>query len=90
MIIILFYRSVGILINLIEVLIIIRIFMSILNIGFNNLIGRFVYEMTEPVLGLARNVIYKLGINTGMFDFSPLLAIFFMRLLYSILRSILF
>lgn len=64
--------------------------MSILNIGFNNLIGRFVYEMTEPVLGLARNVIYKLGINTGMFDFSPLLAIFFMRLLYSILRSILF
>lgn len=87
---ILFYKSLGILINMIEVLIVVRILLSLLNKGFDSVIGRFVYEMTEPILSLARNVIYKLGINTGMFDFSPLLAILFMRLFYDIVARIIF
>lgn len=87
---ILFYKSLGILINMIEVLIVVRILLSLLNIGFDSVIGHFVYEMTEPILSLARNVIYKLGINTGMFDFSPLLAILFMRLFYDIVARIIF
>ncbi|MEW8972750.1 MAG: YggT family protein [Tissierellaceae bacterium] len=75
---------------MIEVLIVVRILLSLLNKGFDSVIGRFVYEMTEPILSLARNVIYKLGINTGMFDFSPLLAILFMRLFYDIVARIIF
>lgn len=89
-IIILFYRSLGILINIIETLIVVRIFISFLNINTNNAIVGFVYELTEPVLDPARRLIGKLGINTGMFDFSPILAIFGMRLIYFIIRNIIF
>lgn len=88
MIIILFYRSLGILINLIETLIVVRIIMSFLNLNPNNPIGGLVYELTEPVLEPARKLISKLGINTGMIDFSPLLAIFGMRMIYFIIKNI--
>lgn len=84
------YRAINILFNIIETLIFIRIILSFLNIGPYNPIGRFIYELTEPVLGPARELIYKLGINTGMFDFSPLLAILILRIISSILRNILF
>lgn len=87
---ILFYESLGILINIIEALIVIRILFSFLNIGYDNAMGKFIYEMTEPILSLARNLIYKLGVNTGMFDFSPLLAMFLMRIFYDILGRIIF
>jgi YggT family protein len=56
----------------------------------NNPIGSFIYQVTEPLLGLARNIIDKLGINTGMFDFSPLLGIFILRFILYIARSIIF
>ena len=86
---ILFYRAFGIFVNFIEIMIIVRIFMNILNINFGNPIGRFIYEITEPLLGLARKLIYSLGINTGVFDFSPLLAILLLRIIYSLLARIL-
>lgn len=84
------YRAINILFNIIETLIFIRIILSFLNIGPYNPIGRFIYELTEPVLGPARELIYKLGINTGMFDFSPLLAILILRIISRVLRNILF
>ena len=84
------YRSLNIFANFIEFLIVIRIFMSILRINTNNPIGLFVYQVTEPLLGLAKNIIYKLGINTGMFDFSPLLGIFILRFVLYIVGSIIF
>lgn len=86
---ILLYRSINILIYLIEILIVVRIIFSFLNIGDRSLISRLIYELTEPVLGPARELIYKLGINTGMLDFSPLLAIFFLRIIERIARAIL-
>ena len=89
-VIILFYRSLGTLINLIEILIVVRILMSFLSIDPNNSIVRFIYELTEPVLDPARKLIAKLGINTGMFDFSPLIAIFGMRIIYSVIGNIIF
>lgn len=85
----LLYRSIEILINLIEVLIVVRILFTFLNIQRENLLTKFVYEITEPVLGPARDLIAKLGINTGMFDFSPLVAILFLRILYSLAGRIL-
>ena len=83
------YRAIDILFNIIEILILIRIIFSFLRIGPYNPIGRIVYEMTEPILGPVRELIYKLGIDTGMFDFSPLIAVLILRLILSILRSIL-
>lgn len=84
------YNSLRIFVNLFEFLIVIRIFMSILRLNMNNIIGRFVYQTTEPLLGFARGIIAKLGINTGMFDFSPILGIFFLRLILYIVRGVIF
>lgn len=85
-----FYRAFNILINLIEFLIVVRIILSFINIGSDNFIGDFVFNMTEPILSPARNLIAKLNIDTGFFDFSPLLAIFLLRIISSIVRRVLF
>lgn len=87
---ILLYKSITILLNIIETLIVVRILFSFLNINKPNIITKFVYEMTEPVLGPARELIQSLGIKTGIFDFSPLLAILFLRIIYSLVVRILF
>jgi len=87
---IIFYRALATVIRLIEFLIIIRIFLSVLNVNIGSPIGRLVYELTEPILSPARNIISKLGLNTGMFDFSPLLAILLMRIFYDIIGKIIF
>lgn len=84
------FRAINILFNIIEFLIVIRILLSLLNIGPYNPLGKIVYEVTEPILGFARELIYKSGINTGMFDFSPLLAILILRLISALLLRILF
>ena len=84
------YKAINILFNIIETLIFIRIIFSFLRVSPYNPIGRIVYELTEPVLGPARELIYRLGINTGMFDFSPLLAILILRIISRVLRTILF
>ena len=87
---ILLYKSITILLNIIETLIVVRILFSFLNINKPNMITKFVYEMTEPVLGPARDLIQSLGIKTGMFDFSPLLAILFLRIIYNLVVRIIF
>ena len=53
---ILLHKSITILLNLIELLIIVRIILSFLNIHGDNIITRFVYELTEPVLGTAKRI----------------------------------
>lgn len=88
--IVLLYRSITILLNLIELLIVVRILFSFLNIYNENVLTKFVYEMTEPILGPSRDLIEKLGIRTGMFDFSPLLAILILRFIYSIVQRVFF
>ena len=82
-----FYRSLSILVRFIEILILVRIIMSFINISLNSTIGRFVYELTEPILAPARALISKIGINTGMFDLSPIVAMLFLRIILNIARS---
>lgn len=84
------YNGLRILVNLIEFLILVRIVLSIINIRLDNFIGEIIVNLTEPVLSPARNLINKLNINTGFFDFSPLLAILFLRVFLSIVQRILF
>lgn len=81
---ILLYRAISSLINIIEVLILIRIILSFLNIRGGGVVTRFIYDMTEPVLGPARALLSKIGINTGMFDFSPIVAILILRIIQSL------
>ncbi|WP_069650189.1 YggT family protein [Caloranaerobacter ferrireducens] len=82
-------RSIDIFINLIETLILVRIFMSFIIRDLGNPLFNFIYQITEPILAPCRNLINKLGINTGMIDFSPLLAFLFLDLISYILRTIL-
>ncbi|QIB26669.1 YggT family protein [Caloranaerobacter azorensis] len=82
-------RSVGIFINLLETLILVRVFMSYIIRDLNNPVFNFVYQVTEPILSPFRDLMDKLGINTGMIDFSPLLAFVFLDLISYILRAIL-
>ncbi len=85
-----FYRAFNILINLIETLIVVRIILSFINIRLDNFIGDFILNMTEPILSPARKLIAKLNINTGMFDFSPIVAILILRIFSSIVRRLIF
>ncbi len=86
----LLYRSLIYLVNLIEILILVRIVMSFVNFNGNSAIGRLVYELTEPILAPARALIAKLGIDTGMFDFSPIVAMLFLGVILNLARSIIF
>lgn len=86
---ILLYRAISRLINIIEILILIRIVLSFLNIRGGEVITRFVYDLTEPVLGPARALIAKIGINTGMIDFSPIVAILILKMIQNIAFKIL-
>lgn len=82
----LFGESIRILLNALETLIFIRIIFSFLNIGRSNVLTNLVYELTEPVLSPARALIEKTGIRTGMFDFSPIVAVLFLRILSEFIR----
>lgn len=84
------YRAIDILFYIIEILIFVRIIFSFLRISPYSSLGRIVYELTEPILGPSRELIYKLGINTGMFDFSPMVAILILRIISSIIKAIIF
>ena len=81
------YKTIDYFFQAIEILILIRIIFSYLRIGPYSSIGRIVYELTEPVLAPARKIIYKIGIDTGMFDFSPVLTILVLRIISSIIKS---
>lgn len=82
------YRAIGTLVNIIEFLILIRILLSFINISMENPLGEILFTMTEPVLAPARGLISKLKIDTGMFDFSPIVAILLLRGIYNILGRI--
>lgn len=82
------YRAIGILFEIIELLILVRIIMSWFRINSYNTFGRIIYELTEPILSLARELINKIGINTGILDFSPIVALLILRLILALIRTI--
>mgnify|MGYP000906275155 CR=1 FL=1 len=84
------YTAIDTFVEILELLILVRIILSWFRIGPYNPISRVIYELTEPILSLARNLIYKTGINTGMFDFSPILAVVILRIIQLIISEILF
>lgn len=67
-------RAIRMFIDLLKILVIARIFLSLIIRDLRNPLLAFVYSITEPILAPFRTLINKLGISTGMFDFSPLLA----------------
>ncbi len=67
-------RAVDIFISVLNLLILLRIVMSFARIDHRNKYFTMLYQLTEPILEPIRKLIYKLGVETGMIDFSPLVA----------------
>lgn len=65
-----------------------RILLSWVPMGYNSSIGRFLYNMTEPILGPVRNMMHKSPLSGGYgLDFSPIFALILMRLVQTLLIS---
>jgi len=56
-------RSLEILFEFLEILIIVRVFMGIFRVNMDNFIGRIIYELTEPILSPAKAILNKLGLD---------------------------
>jgi len=67
------------------VLLIANVFLSLLRINPHQPVVRFIYEITEPVLGLFRKIIPPIGV----LDISPLVAILALQVLQYLIDSIL-
>lgn len=81
-------ESVRVLFNLLEVLIIVRIFVSVFKMPVNNLFGKILYELTEPIMSPARTLLDKIGVGRSFIDFSPWVAIIFLRIIYTVLLNL--
>ena len=70
-----FIRAIDIFFDLLQILIIIRVFMNIFRISFSNPIGNIIYQLTEPIIVPARSILNKIGLDKIMIDFSPWIAL---------------
>jgi len=68
--------------QIIKFLIIVRVFLSWVPINVSYKIKQFIYDLTEPLMSPFRNLIpiHKMGV-----DLSPMLALFLLQILQSIL-----
>lgn len=81
-------QAIGLFFYFLEILIFVRILLSWFPIGYNSAIGRFLYQMTEPILGPVRNMVDKSPLGGGYgLDFSPVFALILMRLVQTLLIS---
>ncbi|MGE5676767.1 MAG: YggT family protein [Pseudomonadota bacterium] len=67
-------------------MILIRVFLSWFNLNPNSKFVVLIYQLTDPVLEPFRKLSYKLGLNTGMIDFSPIISLLF---LYYVIKPLL-
>ena len=58
-----------------------RVILSFFPNTYHNPIGRFIYDTTEPVLSRIR----KIMPDTGMIDFSPLVAFLLLEVIQSVI-----
>ena len=81
-------QAIGLFFYFLEILIFVRIILSWLAMGYNSGIGRFLYTMTEPILGPVRDMVNKSPLGGGFgLDFSPIFALILMRLVQTLLIS---
>lgn len=85
------FQSLRIFVEILDYLILARVFLSWIPIGRDNPIIRFIYALTEPILATIRNMLQKspLGGPGMILDFSPIIAFFLIRLVLNIAGRIL-
>ncbi len=72
-----------------NLLIIGRIMSSWLNVNNRSPLYKYVYMLTEPVLGPFRNLFHSFGLIGSGIDFSPMVAIFALNYIRNFIISIL-
>lgn len=75
--------------SLIELMILARIIMSYIPSLRTSKIYEVVFQLTEPILYPVRELLYKIGLNKGMIDFSPIAAFVLLSIIRSLILSIL-
>ena len=81
-------QAIGLFFYFLEILIFVRIILSWVVRGYNSALGRFLYNMTEPILGPVREMLNKSPLGGGYgLDFSPIFALILMRLVQTLLIS---
>lgn len=82
-------KAVNMFFYIMELLIFGRILLSWLPMGYNNPIGQFLYNMTEPILGPCRRMLDKSPLGGGMMiDFSPIIALILMKLVQQLIAGL--
>lgn len=60
--------------SIIYILMFVRIALSWVRVSPYNKVVNTIYQLTDPILEPFKRLIDRFGINTGMIDFSPLIA----------------
>ncbi|MDI3540949.1 MAG: YggT family protein [Thermosediminibacterales bacterium] len=86
------YRTINLIFDVISLLILIRVILSWIRPYPSHPSIRFVYEVTEPILEPIRQILSRLipSYRTSPIDFSPVIAIFLLRLIRNIIIDIVF
>jgi YggT family protein len=69
-----------------NVMILIRVFLSWFSYNPDNKFIVLIFQLTDPILEPVKKLTTKLGLNTGMIDFSPIISLL---LLYYVVKPFL-
>lgn len=85
------YIALGYLARFLELMVLVRCILSWLPINFNNPIVNFILSVTEPLMAPIRKLLYRspLGGPGMMLDISPIIVLFIIQGVYSMLGMIL-
>ncbi|MGN1318140.1 MAG: YggT family protein [Lachnospirales bacterium] len=74
--------------NFLSILIFVRCILSWFNLGRDNIIIRMVDAVTEPILSPIRKIIHKSPISGFMIDFSPVIALILLQIIFRLVVDI--
>lgn len=74
--------------NFMTIAIFIRCILSWFPISGDNAIVRLLYRITEPIMGPIRNIVNKSPIGGFMIDFSPIIALILLQVIFRVIISI--
>ncbi|MCT4621364.1 MAG: YggT family protein [Marinisporobacter sp.] len=83
-------QSVDYFFRVLDFLIIARILMSWFNPSPYSTIPKLIYQLTEPILAPFRNLLFRFRLGGGMIDFSPILAVIFLRFIRNLIMGLLY
>ena len=82
-------NAVDVFFELLYLLIMVRIVFSWLPALYNSAVGEMIFNLTEPILGPVREMVRNSPIGGGMMlDFSPIIALFIMKIGCSIIKAV--